>query len=365
MRFRRHHRVAIFTYRSDKYHQLVHVEFDPQITPPPRNNTMATITSSSLDRLTVCALQPRLRGDSESPQQAIDHVIDLMCRAADPARTTNGVDLLVLPELCPVGYSEHTFAHYLPTTPENQQLYHDLDAQMAETARRLSVHICYGTIGWHPRRDDAETTLQGVDVGHGTRDQNIPSPSKYDLTIRQIVVGPTTGERIAVYDKMYLCDVGDCSESRFFVPSPSRQLTSFTIGRFRCGLMICFDQRFPSLAQSYAGGKHNVDVLLHPAAFVRDVTFATWKSFRETRAIETSCYFIGLNYSGTTHGETTVVPPWVDDSGNPDTTAVSLGCDESWLVCDIQRSVLDHVRSTFPFYRILKGEAVQKKSQGC
>lgn len=317
---------------------------------PSRFATQAMIIPCS-PILSICALQPSLRESSRTPHQAIDHAIDLMCRAK---RTNDDISLFILPELSPIGYSEHTFSHYLPETTEKQQIYRDLDTKMADTAKRLSVHICYGSIGWHQK--------DTRDPGRDNQQPDIPSSSSSlkssncDFTIRQIVVEPTTGKQIAVYDKMYLCNVGDCSESRFFVPSPSRRPVSFTIGSFRFGLMICFDQRFPSLARTYAS-EHDVDVLLHPAAFVRDVTFATWKSFRETRAVENSCYFVGLNYSGADHGETNLVPPWVDDSGNPDSTAMTLGCEESWLICDIQRTVLDRVRTTYPFYKILKEEA--------
>lgn len=336
----------------------------------------------------ICAIQPPLRPASQTPAQAIDHAINLIHTASrfravattttittttitatkfsDPneaasnENNTNNsnceskgtkIDLFVLPELSPIGYSEHTFAHYLPDTPEKQQLYTNLDAKMAETAQQLNAHICYGTIGWHSNNTNRE-----VQDDCDNKDDSSYPPFQY--TIRQIVVEPSAGQKVAVYDKVYLCDYGDCAETRFFVPSPSQQPVSFAIGTFRLGLMICADQRIPTLARTYAASpEHNVDILLQPAAFVRDVSFATWKSFRETRAVENSCYFLGVNYCGEKYGETTLVPPWVDDSGNADSTATSLAYDESSLVCNISRSVLQNVRTTFPFYRVLKAEA--------
>lgn len=53
--------------------------------------------------------------------------------------------------------------------------------------------ICYGTIG---------------DTGI--------TPSEQRLTIRQVVVDGT-GSVICKYDKIHLCDYGDCAETRYFV----------------------------------------------------------------------------------------------------------------------------------------------------
>ena len=313
--------------------------------------TIATTSENQQSVLVICAVQPKLRTDSQTLAESVENAIELIRTAHRGSNVDEKIDLFVLPELSPIGYCEHTFTHYLPDTPTKQQLYKDLDARMAKTAKQLNAHICYGTIGWHSKQ-----TQQNEETD--TEKQNsCEEDISYDFTIQQKVVEPSNGLQVAVYDKIYLCDYGDCAETRFFVPSPSQKLVSFTIGTFSLGLMICADQRVPTLARTLAAApEHNVDILLQPAAFVRDVSFATWKSFRETRAVENSCYFLGVNYCGSNYGETTLVPPWVDDSGNADSTAQSLGCDESWLICKIQRSVLQHVRTIFPFYRVLTSE---------
>jgi predicted amidohydrolase len=93
-------------------------------------------------------------------------------------------------------------------------------------------------------------------------------------------------------------------------------------------------------------------VLLQPAASTRDVSYRTWKSFRETRAVENSVYFIGVNYASEAFGETSVVPPWVDESHEP----LVLGTAEGFLLGRIQRSELNSVRTSMPFYRQLCAE---------
>ena len=57
----------------------------------------------------------------------------------------------------------------------------------------LGCCICYGTIG---RKDDS------LEQKH---------------TIRQVVVD-STGLVICMYDKIHLCDYGDCAETRYFEP---------------------------------------------------------------------------------------------------------------------------------------------------
>lgn len=271
------------------------------------------------DHVQICPLQVELRRPDESPMNATQRVVERMRTVALQIK----VDLFILPELSPVGYSEDTFAKYLPNTPQNQQLYQNIDDVFAYQARRLQVFVCYGTIGWTPREDG---TLK--------------------LSIRQVVLN-RLGQQIASYDKMYLCGYGDCAETRFFEPGP-REPVSFAIDGFRFGLLICADIRYPELSRLLVRD-HKVDVLLQPAAFLRDVSFRTWKSFRETRAVENSVYFVGVNYSGNDFGETSVTPPWVDDSHKPEV----LGTDEGFLVCKVQKNELEHVRQSMPFYRNL------------
>jgi predicted amidohydrolase len=82
------------------------------------------------------------------------------------------------------------------------------------------------------------------------------------------------------------------------------------------------------------------------------MTFRTWNSFRETRAVENSVYFVAVNYAGDYYGETAIVEPWVDENHEPDT----LGVEEGVLVKTLYRDVLDKVRADFPYYRQLKKE---------
>jgi predicted amidohydrolase len=71
--------------------------------------------------------------------------------------------------------------------------------------------------------------------------------------------------------------------------------------------------RYPSLCQQLTRD-HQVDVMLQPACFARDVSFATWKAFRTTtRGVESGVYLVGCNYAGDQFGASSMTPPSVDD----------------------------------------------------
>ena len=129
---------------------------------------------------------------------------------------------------------------------------------------------------------------------------------------------------------------------------------SFNLKGFNIGIIICADIRNPTLTRALAGSPHNCDVIIQPAAFSRDISFRTWNSFRETRAVENSVYFVAINYAGSYYGNSAIIEPWVDENHEPET----LGCEEGILVKTIQRCVLDKVRTTCPYHRQLMKESL-------
>ena len=288
---------------------------------------------AQVDEIRVCALQPHLRTSFETPADAILRIQHEMHAIA----SSEIVDLFVLPELAPIGYSEHTFARFLPITLENERMYAEMDRVFQETARALGVYICYGTIGYT--------------VTANATDTNRTLPPMF---IRQIVVD-RSGRQIAIYDKTHLCDYGACAETRFFQPGPYSRPVSFSVTSarnprcsLRFGLLICSDIRYPELSRKLTA-EHRVDAILQPAAFARDCSFRTWSSFLETRAVENSVYFVGVNYAGIDYGDSAIVAPWVDEDHEP----VKLGREQGYLIGIISRRTLDQVRNAMPFYRKL------------
>ena len=76
----------------------------------------------------------------------------------------------------------------------------------------------------------------------------------------------------------------------------------------------------------------------------------------ETRAVENSIYWIGVNYSGSNYGMTTIVPPFVDNDHEP----VKLDCGEGHLIGSVSRKTLTETRAQMPFYRNLTLEELIK-----
>ena len=117
--------------------------------------------------------------------------------------------------------------------------------------------------------------------------------------------------------------------------------------------------RNPSLCRRLASKSHNCDIILQPAAFSRDISFRTWQSFRETRAVENSVYFVAVNYSGCNFGSTSFIEPWVDENHEPEV----LGIEEGVLVGKVKRDVLEKVRREFPYYGQLMNEDWQEQAK--
>ena len=278
-----------------------------------------TMTLSSLH---LCAVQPLLRPPRETPQSALQRIKDQILSIA--ASTLRKVDLFVLPELAPIGYSEDTFQNYLPgqNNEKAQAIYQEIQESMAQLAQELKCFLSFGTVGRNP-------------------------PNGF--TIQQVVVNPQ-GEVISRYDKIHLCDYGDCAETRFFRPGSSAPDATavFEIHGWRLGTIICADMRYPNLARRLVQ-QHQLDVLLQPAAFSRDLSFWTWGAFRVTRAVENAVYFVGANYAGPDFGETAIVPPWVDHEHVP----VVMDCQTGHLAHVLQKKELDQARKQMPFYRHL------------
>ena len=78
------------------------------------NASIEELASSS--SLKIGAVQPKLRQEHTSPMEATEHAIQLIRQtAAQHDDNKTKIDLFVLPELSPIGYSEDTFENHLPT----------------------------------------------------------------------------------------------------------------------------------------------------------------------------------------------------------------------------------------------------------
>lgn len=269
---------------------------------------------------------------------AADRAANLQ-RAADMIRSHPGYDLYVLPELSSTGYNQACFDR-LDELAEDA-----LDGPstrfFTEIARDANAHIAFG---YPRRRSDAELAADKDKRG------------RYAIT--HSVMG-SDGKLVCTYDKLHLCNMGDCSEVVQGFASPSGDgsgdpLATFECAGVRVGITICYDLRFPELFREYVWGR-GCDLIIHPSAFVRDATFPTYHAFVTTRAQENGAYVLSVSYAGSNFGSSIAAPPWLGPvpglAGEQDIELAPsvLGTEEGVLPLVVEPRTLSAVRAAYPY----------------
>lgn len=173
-----------------------------------------------------------------------------------------------------------------------------------------------------------------------------PRPSK--VWNSSLVYGPD-GSRLARYDKIHL--FGFSSGDERFEESSTIEAGSTPVvvdigddgGRWRVGLSVCYDLRFPELYRALSP----VDLLLVPSAFTFTTGSAHWETLLRARAIENQCYVLapaqgGVHENGRrTWGHSMLVDPWGEVLGLlPEGAGVVVG--------EIARDRIAQVRASLP-----------------
>jgi nitrilase len=163
-----------------------------------------------------------------------------------------------------------------------------------------------------------------------------------------LVYGPD-GSRVARYDKIHLFGLRN-GEERFDEAAtimPGRTPAVVDIDeagqRWRIGLSVCYDLRFPELYRALVP----VDLILVPSAFTFTTGSAHWEVLLRARAIENQCYVLapaqgGVHENGRrTWGHSMLVDPWGE-------LLHVLPEGEGVVVGDIARARLDQARTMLP-----------------
>ncbi|RYZ13374.1 MAG: carbon-nitrogen hydrolase family protein [Comamonadaceae bacterium] len=135
------------------------------------------------------------------------------------------------------------------------------------------------------------------------------------------MVWSSAGEPVARYDKIHLFrfERGDehYDERRAVTPGTEPvlfELPSRDGHRWRIGLSVCYDLRFPELYRALAAG--GAELLLVPSAFTHTTGQAHWEVLLRARAIENLAWLVAPAQGGThengrrTWGRSMVVDPW-------------------------------------------------------
>ncbi len=219
--------------------------------------------------LTVAAVQMNSQQDISANLQAIENAI------SDASR--KGAQLIVLPENC---YS-------MGLQAATAERFDELSAAMASFASSYNVYVLVGSQPCTYRPD-------GVIVPDGR--------------LRQVsqLFSPA-GKRIARYDKIHLFTAtvadkqGSYNEALTFEPGEQTVVAPIEVGSdvYQLGMMVCFDLRFPALAQRLR--QAGADILSAPSAFTYLTGQANWELLLRARALDSQCMVIGAAQGGDHH----------------------------------------------------------------
>ncbi|EUC26682.1 hypothetical protein COCCADRAFT_42294 [Bipolaris zeicola 26-R-13] len=156
------------------------------------------------------------------------------------------------------------------------------------------------------------------------------------------------GEVLHRYQKVHmlemkLSDGPQIHEGDFCQPGRS-VLSPFETPIGRVGAMICFDLRFPSLAQKLVS--MGAEILIYPSAFVPNTGELHWIPLLQARAIECQAYVIAPDQVGqhneqrSSYGHSVVIDPW-------GRIIAQLGSEENVLAyAEIDREQVKHARQS-------------------
>jgi nitrilase len=170
-----------------------------------------------------------------------------------------------------------------------------------------------------------------------------------------LVYSPT-GQCVARYDKMHLFrfDNGVECYDESLVLTAGEQPTLFDLPsidghRWRIGLSVCYDLRFPELYRHYAqSGAH---LLLVPSAFTYITGQDHWEVLLRARAIENLSYVVAATQGGThenqrhTWGHAMLIDPWGKVLAEQAQDAGIVTAELSWELmsqCRSRLPALDH-----------------------
>ena len=187
------------------------------------------------------------------------HAEALIRRAA-----ADGADVVVLPEMWNTGF--------VPAAATASAADHDgaeTKARLGALARELRVNLMAGSV----------------------------ANDRGGFLTNTAYVFDRAGACIAEYDKVHLFTL--MGEDRFF-RAGSRAVT-FPLDRHPCGVIICYDLRFPELARTLALA--GAELLFVPAQWPA-ARVGHYEALLAARAIENECFVVGCNSCGDVNGVT-------------------------------------------------------------
>lgn len=251
----------------------------------------------------------------KTPQANLEQAAELLQAARD-----KGARLAVLPE---------NFAGYGGDYRVLAAEYTMLEQWLCEQASRLGMAIIGGSVPSLHRPDG----------------EPVPAPR---VRTRSLAV-TADGEIVGRYDKLHLFDAqvqdaqGQYRESDLF--EPGETIVTVPLAGVQVGMAICYDLRFPVLAQRLVSA--GVQLLVYPSAFTAVTGAAHWELLLRATAVQTGCYVLGANQCGqhgprrASYGHSMLVSPWGD-------VVASLENEPGALVAPLDLATMDELRQRMP-----------------
>lgn len=202
------------------------------------------------------------------------------------------------------------------------------DSRLAEHAQDLDGPFATALIELAARAD--VTIVSGM-VERGTGDGRV----------HNTVVAVDGSGMLASYRKMHLYDAYGQRESDWVEPGEVTEAATFLVNGLRCGLMTCYDLRFPEVTRTLADA--DAHLVLVPAEWVRGpLKEHHWRTLLRARAIENTFYVAAADHAPPIGvGLSMIVDPTgVDIAGVGTATDVAL----AWP----SRAAIDRVREVNP-----------------
>ncbi len=161
-----------------------------------------------------------------------------------------------------------------------------------------------------------------------------------------------SGQLAAVYRKLHLYDAFGFKESDKF--QPGADITApVTCADARCGMMICYDLRFPEMARmlSLAGA----EILFAPSGWVQgDMKLDHWQTMIKARALENGCYVVAPDQTGNIYiGHGLVADPY-------GRIVTDMGEAEGLEIVDLDVGMVAEAREKLPLLKNRRGEVYAK-----
>ena len=150
------------------------------------------------------------------------------------------------------------------------------------------------------------------------------------------------GTCIASYDKTHLFT--PMGEDNYYTPGD--HVCRFTLDGVSCGLIICYDIRFPELTRTLTVA--GLDMLFVVSQWPKIRTFHL-RSLTTARAIENQMFVVCCNSCGTAGetvygGNSAIIDPWGE-------TVALAGETQQLLTADCDLQILSNIRGSIPVFR--------------